>query len=143
MIIPIGSQVLGSPLFVPRFAKNTALFLERRKDIKGNILMDHCGDEKYREPIKVLSRINPKYFSLVPKKIDKNNEFVVDIKRLFQRLKDEHIKTLVYSPYGDLADILRLNTQNIPQQRQGFLFTLKYKSEPYFIYDIRKVENDQ
>lgn len=143
MIIPIGSEVLGSPLFAPKFAENTAFYLRENHDLESNILFDHCGDEKYKEPIKVLSGINPIYFSLMPKIVNENTEYVIDQEKFFQMLNEDNIKTLVYSPYGDLADILNLNTQNIPQQRRAFLFTLQYKAEPYYIYKIKQVKANE
>jgi Dolichyl-phosphate-mannose-protein mannosyltransferase len=143
MIIPIGEQVFAAPLYAPVFAKNTALYLENNANIKGNIIMDHCGDEKYREPIKVLSRVNPTRFALMPKKISNKGDYVIDQDRFFQMLEDDNIQTLVYSPYGELNKILNFNTQNNTEQRQSFLFALKFKSHPYYIYEIKKVKNDQ
>ncbi|MFH1061653.1 MAG: glycosyltransferase family 39 protein [Candidatus Omnitrophota bacterium] len=142
MIIPIGELILASPLYLPVFAKNTALFLETNSNSLENIMIDHCGDEKYREPIKVLSRINPLRFVLIPQIINEKNEYALDENKFFQALREENITTLVYSPYGQLKTVLNLNAQNAPQQRQGFLFILKYKSAPYFIYDIQKVKNN-
>ncbi|MBU1044838.1 MAG: glycosyltransferase family 39 protein [Candidatus Omnitrophica bacterium] len=143
MIIPIGSQVLGSSLFAPEFAKNTAFYLKENRNLGSNIMIDHCGDEKFREPIKVLSRIDPIYFSLMPVMIDENNDYVIDQEKFFKMIENNNIETLVYSPYGDLAGILKLNIENIPQQRRNFLFTLKHKNAPYYIYDIKKVKNDK
>lgn len=144
MIIPIGTQVLASPLYAPAFAKRTALFLKGELADSGSVLLDHCGDEKYREPIKVLSRINPQRFVLVPKAFNVYGEYAVDYKQFFQDLIAENVKTLVYSPYGELKDVLNLNTEkNILQQRQGFLFRLIYKSDPYYIYSVSEMEQNE
>jgi hypothetical protein len=143
MIIPIGNQVLVSSLFVPLFAKNTALYLQNHSQDIEDIIMDDCGDEKYREPIKVLSRINPQRFILMPKILNAQGAYVVDEKEFFKALSSKQLTTLLYSPYGGLNPILNLNTQTAPQQRQGFLFTLKYKAAPYYIYEIKKVKANE
>ncbi len=143
MIIPIGEQVLGSPLYVPFFAKNTAAYLKNSSKLMGSIIFDDCGDEKYREPIKVLSGINPSRFILMPKILNEKGAFVVDEKEFFNILSSNNATTLVYSPKGGLKDILNLNIKNSSQQRHGFLFVLKSNSDPYYIYRVRKVEKNE
>ncbi|MBU1088052.1 MAG: glycosyltransferase family 39 protein [Candidatus Omnitrophica bacterium] len=143
MIIPIKEQILTTPLSAPLFARNTALYLANNAETIEYIIIDDCGDEKYREPIKVLSKINPKFFILMPKSINLKGDYLIDEKQFFKALNANNVTTLVYSPYGGLNDILKLNSEAETQQRQNFLFTLKYKSDPYYIYEIKRVVKNE
>ena len=97
-----------------------------------------CGDEKYREPIKVLSRINPGQFVTMHYMVSKNGRWVADKKRFFDVLKISRAKLLIYSPRGDLKDILRLGENDKKVFKEGMCFRLVYKRGPYLIYRIER-----
>ncbi|MDD5746168.1 MAG: glycosyltransferase family 39 protein [Candidatus Omnitrophica bacterium] len=60
MIPGIGPSVCNAPLSAPYFARDIAACMRDTVKPGENIIMDHCGDEKYREPIKLLSGIDPR-----------------------------------------------------------------------------------
>lgn len=138
MIPPVGQRILEEPLSIPYFAKDIAGYLRKYVDKNDNIIMDHCGDEKYREPIKLFSGINPSQFILEPYTVLRGGWWVVDQKKFFAVLNKFDMKFLVYSPYGDLAEILALEKKGNFSKINGFIFEKKYESGPYLIYRIRK-----
>ncbi|MBI4846208.1 MAG: glycosyltransferase family 39 protein [Candidatus Omnitrophica bacterium] len=138
MIPPIGTQVLNAPLYAPYFARQTAKYLQKNVNPEDNIIMDHCGDEKYREPIKVLSAFNPAQFILRPYLVVKDNRWVADKGKFFEVLEVEKISVLVYSPMGDLGPVLELEKKGSLVEISGFCFKLLDKEMPYMIYRVEK-----
>ena len=140
MIPAIGEAILEEPLYIPQFAKDTAYYIKQKAKKEDNIIIDHCGDEKYREPIKVMSGVDPRCFVSAAYNVFRDGRYVAEKKRFFHVLDDYDITLLVYSPYGALSSILVLNKDRVPQKKEGFIFTLSYANELYGIYNVKKEE---
>ncbi|MBU4304910.1 MAG: glycosyltransferase family 39 protein [Candidatus Omnitrophica bacterium] len=138
MIPAIGKVILEEPLYIPQFAKDTACYIKQKAKKEDNIIIDHCGDEKYREPIKVLSGINPRRFVIEDYNFFKDGKCVVDSNRFFYLLENYNVTMLVYSPYGALSSVLALKNDTRPQEKGNHVFSLCYANELYGIYRVRK-----
>jgi len=141
MIPSLGQRILAAPLYVPLFAKKTAAYMHENIKEGDNIILDHCGDEKYREPIKVLSGINPKHFVLRPYLVPKDGQWLAEGEMFFKVLKEAKIDILIYSPKGDLQDILGLEKKGKQTIIHGFKFSLIYSIAPYFVYSVERVNS--
>ncbi|MCK4994150.1 MAG: glycosyltransferase family 39 protein [Candidatus Omnitrophica bacterium] len=141
MIPSLGQRVLAAPLYAPLFAKQAAAYMCENIKEGDNIILDHCGDEKYREPIKVLSGINPKQFVSMPYLVPKDGQWRADKELFFKVLDAAKVNVLVYSPKGDLQDILELEKRDNPVMVENFKFSLLYSGKPYFVYNVEKVNN--
>ncbi len=140
MIPAIGKNIFAEPLYAPEFAKNIARYMKNNITKGENIIMDHCGDEKFKEPIKLLSGINPKQFVLTPYMTASGKQLVFDKKVFFDNLEKENIQILIYSPYGNLGSALALEKQGAQAKIDGFYFHLVYTSGPYYIYRVEKLK---
>ncbi|MFH1460162.1 MAG: glycosyltransferase family 39 protein [Candidatus Omnitrophota bacterium] len=138
MISAIGQNILSEPLFAPSFAKNIAVYLKHNVNEKDCILVDDCGDEKYKEPIKLLSKVNPKQFVFAVLRIEQNGRWVIDEKMFFDALEKHNVTCLLYSPYGSFASVLKLNPGKIPDIINGFIFAMAYENGPYQVYWVKK-----
>ena len=143
MIPPIEQVIIEEPLHAPYFAKAVANFINKNVSANENIIIDHCGDEKFREPIKLFSRINPRQFVLCPYTVVEGGRWVVDPKMFFDVLDSYNIRILIYSPDGELAPILALEKEKELSLRDRFRFELKYESGPYLVYRVTKVIKDE
>ena len=141
MIPLIGQRVSAASLYAPLFAKQVACFMRENIKEGDNIFLDHCGDEKYREPIKVLSGVNPKQFVFKPYLVPKDGRWIADRKMFFNVLKEAEVNILVYSPKGDLNAILGLEKRGKQVIINDFKFSLLYSSEPYLVYRVEKVND--
>lgn len=138
MIPSIGKNILSEPLFAPSFAKNIANYLKENVNEGDRILVDHCGDEKYKEPIKLLSRVNPKQFVFAVLRVEQNGIWVADKEKLFDVLEKHDVTYLLYSPYGDFAPVLKLRQGKAINIINGFVFEMAYENGPYQIYLVKK-----
>ncbi len=141
MIPSLGQRVLAAPLYTPLFAREVAAYMHENIREGDNIILDHCGDEKYREPLKVLSGINPKQFVLMPYLVPKDGQWLADKEMFFKVLKEAKVNILIYSPKGDLKDILGLEKKGKQAIINEFEFSLLYSRNPYFIYRVEKVDD--
>ncbi|MCP4649204.1 MAG: glycosyltransferase family 39 protein [PVC group bacterium] len=140
-MIPCFINVVRSePLYIPHFAKDVAGYLRDNIRENENIIMDHCSDEKYRDPIKVLSTLNPKQFVLTPYLVVKDGRWCADIDKFFEILENYDIDILVYSPFGDIGAILELEEKDKVSVVRGVRFELLYSKSPYCIYRVEKAE---
>ncbi|MCG2712670.1 MAG: glycosyltransferase family 39 protein [Candidatus Omnitrophica bacterium] len=126
MIPSLKQRILAAPLYAPLFAKQTAAYMRENIKEGDNIILDHCGDEKYREPIKVLSGINPKQFVLMPYLVPCDGQWLADREMFFNVLKEAKVNILIYSPRGDLKDILNLEERGEQAIIGDFKFSLLY-----------------
>jgi len=138
MIPSIGRNILSEPLFAPRFAKNIASYLKENINEGDRILVDHCGDEKYKEPIKLLSRVNPKQFVFAVVRVEQDGRWVADKDKLLAVLEAHSVTCLLYSPQGDFASVLELENENGTIIRDGFVFEKAYEYGPYQVYWVKK-----
>lgn len=142
MIPSIGQNILSEPLFAPSFAKNIASYLKENVNEGDRILVDHCGDEKYKEPIKLLSGLNSKQFVFAVLRVEQNGIWVADKEKLFYVLEKHNVTCLLYSPYGDFAPVLKLVHGNAANIINGFVFEMAYENGPYQIYWVKKIKED-
>ncbi len=138
IIPPIGQNILSEPLFTPSFAKNIANYLKENVNEGDPVLVDHCGDEKYKEPIKLLSAVNPKQFVFTVLRIEQNGRWVIDKNKFFDALEKHNVKFLLYSPGGEFAPILRLEQRKTTDRINRFIFEMVYENGPYQIYRVKK-----
>lgn len=142
MIPAIGQRILAEPLYTPNFARDIAQYMKDHITEDDNIIIDHCGDEKYKEPIKLLSRINPRQFVMTPYLVVETNRWVADEEKLFYVLRENDVTILIYSPYGDLGNVLTLHEKGPLFVMRDFKFELQYENGPYFIYRLKKVDSN-
>ncbi len=142
MIPAIGQRVLAEPLFIPFFARDIASYIGKNMNHGENIFLDQCGDEKYREPIKLLSGINPRQFVVMPYLVPKGGRWVADKAKFFALLRKNNVRFLVYSPAGDLGKILALEKKGKETVMEGFKFTLCYKDSRYYVYRVERSADD-
>ncbi|MFH2136953.1 MAG: glycosyltransferase family 39 protein [Candidatus Omnitrophota bacterium] len=145
MIAPIGERVLAEPLYVPEFVKDIGKYVGDNFSGNGHILVDHCGDENFREPIKLWSKINPCYFIIPPYEYASDgSRVVVDSRRFFEVLHDYRVSMLVYSSGGGLGRLLNFEKDKKNYLKEGFLFKLDFARGPYDVYTVKEVsDNDQ
>jgi len=142
MIPCIGERVISAPLYAPNFAKNIAKYIKNNIIEDENIIMDHCGDERYKEPIKLLSGLNPRQFILKPYQVVKSGRWVADKEKFFEVVEEEKVRILIYSPLGDLGNVLGLEKKGSPAMIKGYSFDLQYENDPYFVYRLRKINDE-
>jgi len=143
MIPAINGRLSAEPLSAPFFAKDIAAYLNKNVRAEENIFIDHCGDERYREPIKVMSRLRPTQFPAMYYLVTKNGKWEVDKERFFNILRAKHVKFLVYSPKGDLKNILALEKKGADAVIDNFRFRRIFKSGPYAIYRVEIKDEDK
>ena len=141
MIPPLGQRVLGAPLYAPLFAKKLAAYMHENIKESDNIFFDHCGDEKYKAPIKVLSGLNPRQFVFMAYLKPKDGQFQADREMFFQGLEKAGVSILIYSPGGDLRDILELGKGVKQRIVEDFKFNLLDSIEPYYVYSVENLND--
>ncbi|MDD5746167.1 MAG: hypothetical protein PHO30_02775 [Candidatus Omnitrophica bacterium] len=73
--------------------------------------------------------------------VQKNRGRVVDEKIFFKDLASDAVRFLIYSPFGDLGQSLRLEPEIGINHMNGFCFEHIYTSGPYQVYRVWKAEN--
>ncbi|MFH2146084.1 MAG: glycosyltransferase family 39 protein [Candidatus Omnitrophota bacterium] len=129
-------------LYAPYFAKKVAKYLKDNMKDDDFIIMDHCGDEKFREPIKLLSGINPVQFVLPPFIIDKYGMMGIDENRFFDFMNKYDVTYILYSPKGDFSKFLALKPAKAQALINGYYFYFKYINGPYQLYQVKKEHNE-
>jgi hypothetical protein len=141
MIFPLRGVLREEPLAMPRFAREVTAYLRDHVRTDDKIILDHCGDEKFREPIKLLSGVNLDQFVVAPyTDIVTGKGMLVNKSKFIKVLDEYNITMLVYSPRGGLGPILALEKDRRDQVIGGFNFRLVFFSKPYYIYRITRTE---
>ncbi|MFH1460409.1 MAG: glycosyltransferase family 39 protein [Candidatus Omnitrophota bacterium] len=136
-LIPAWGKTLSQEsLFLPDTVKNISSFLGKEVKENENIFITSEQNENYREVIKLRSRLNPKQFILIPYLEPYENKFIIKLETFFQYLEKENIKFFVYSPEGELGNILKFEGKGEKFNMNGFWFKLIYKNRLYHIYKV-------
>jgi len=73
--------------------------------------------------------------------VPKDGQWLAEGEMFFKVLKEAKIDILIYSPKGDLQDILGLEKKGKQTIIHGFKFSLIYSIAPYFVYSVERVNS--
>ena len=142
MIPCIGQRILAASLYTPYRVKDVAEYLKNNVRDQENLIIDYYLNENSREPLKLLTGINPVRFIIKPFFVNKNNLMIVDEKKFFKVLKQFNVTVLGYAPTGELGG-LKLETKGTEFVLNEIYFKRVYSSDDYFVYRLQQLRNDK